>query len=270
MRKANIFPIVGTLAIAAQSFAGVTYTAKTTSEGGRGASLHNSVVKAWVSGDKARVEFEESASPMTGKGRYIVTSDGGKTMYMVNPKEKNYFKWEMEGMMGTAGGVMKMMNMKFSNPKVEKLGEEPGGTVLGMPTTHYKFRTSYTMEMSMMTIHKKTATVNEQDIWATPKLVDVGLGVWLRKTPPKFGDEELDNLVKAEMGKMQGFPLKTVSKVSSTDEKGNTEVTTTTMEVTEMQPSSVPDSTFVIPADYRQVTLPNIGGMIGGPPKNRE
>jgi hypothetical protein len=270
MRKLHVVTTIGTLALAVPLFAGVTYTAKTTSEGGRGAAHANAVVKAWVSGDKAKIEFEESGNPMERKGMYIVTSDGGKTMYMVNPQDKKYFKWDMEGMMGMAGGMMKMMHLKFSNPKVEELGSEPGGVILGMPTTHYKYRTSYTMEMSMAMMHRKTSTVNEQDIWTTSKLADPGLGVWLRKTPPKFNNEELDNLVKAEMGKMKGFPLKTVSKITNTDEKGRTEVTTTTMEVTELESASVPDSTFAIPAGYEEAAMPGMGPMGGERQTNHE
>jgi hypothetical protein len=255
MRKLAVLVVLMTLAIATQSSAGVYYVAKTTAEGGRAAAQQAMVVKAWASGDAGKVVFEQSGNPVMGQGTYLITKDGGKTMFLVNPKDKTYMQWDMESMLGFLGGAMKMMHFTYSNPKVEKLGEDPDGLVAGIPTTHYRYRTSYTVSMSMMMIHKTTHTVKEEDIWAAPKLVEAALGIWLRKTPPKTGNEELDNMMRAEMGKIQGFPLKIRTVSTQTDEKGKTETTTTEMEVTELQIESVPASTFEIPADYKETTM---------------
>ena len=255
MRKLGTVVALVLFLTAASSFAGVVFTAKTTSEGGRAAQMQASVVKGWTSGDKAKVEFEESGNKMMATGSYMITKDGGKAIFMVNPKEKTFSRWDMDQMMGFAGGAMKMLNMTISDPRVENLGEEDGGMVVGVPTTRYRFRTSYTMSMSIMGMHKTTKIVDEQEIWATSKLAEAALGIWLRKTPPKFGDEGLDKLVRAEMGKVQGFPLKRKSVRTSTDEKGKTEVLTTVMEVTELQMAPVPGSTFEIPSDFRETSM---------------
>jgi hypothetical protein len=259
MKKLSVLLVVVLLAFAAQSFAGVVLVAKTTAEGGKGAEQQNSVAKSWVSGDNGKTLFEASSSPLTGKGTYIITKDGGKTMYLVNPEDKTYMKWDLDSIMGFAGGAMKMMNMKFSDPKVEPLGEEPDGLIAGIPTVHYRFRTSYTMSMSFMMMKKTTRVVKEEDIWAAPKLVDAALGIWLRKTPPKTGNEDLDGLIKAEMGKVQGFPLKRKTVTTNTDEKGKVETNTVTMEVTELQMVPVPDSTFEIPPGYKETSMTGTG-----------
>jgi len=205
------------------------------------------------------VVFEESENPMMGKGTYIITKDGGKTMFLVDPKEKTYMKWDLDSMMGLLGGAMKMMNLKFTDPKVEFLGEEPGGLVAGIPTTRYSYRTSYAMSMSFMMMKKNSRVMKDEEIWAATKLADAALGIWLRKAPPKTGNEDMDKLIKAEMGKVQGFPLKRKTVTTSTDEKGNKEVTTITMEVTELQMVPVPDSTFEIPSDYKETSLAGTG-----------
>jgi len=150
---------------------------------------------------------------------------------------------------------MKMMNMKFSDPKVEALGSEPDGVIAGMPTVHYRFRTTYSMSMSFMMMKKNSKVVKDEEIWAAPKLVEAALGIWLRKAPPKTGNEELDALVKAEMGKVQGFPLKRKTVTVSTDEKGKVETNAVTMEVTELQATAIPDSTFEIPSDYKETSM---------------
>ncbi len=260
MKKLSVLCVLLVLA-AVPAFAGVYYTAKTTAAGGRGAAMQDMTVQAWVAGGNAKVEFEQSGNPMMGKGMYMVTKDGGQTLYMVNPEEKSYYKWDMDSLMGMAGGMMKMMKLTYTDAKVEKISEEPDGLVAGVPTVHYKFRTSYTMSMSMMMMHKTTRVVKVEDVWAAPKLVEAGLGIWLRKTPPKTNNEQLDALLKAEMGKVVGFPLKTVTVETSTDEKGKSETTTTTMEVTELRMQVVPDSTFAIPAGYKETSM--MGGEKG-------
>lgn len=77
MRKVVTVVALGLFLTAASSFAGVVFTAKTSSEGGRGAQMQASVVKGWTSGDKAKVKFEESGNKMMAKGFYMITKDGG-------------------------------------------------------------------------------------------------------------------------------------------------------------------------------------------------
>jgi len=247
------------LALAAPVSAGVYYKSVTRGEGGPNADMGNMVMKGWAEGEKARIEMVESNNPMTEAGTYFLTTDSGKLIYLVNPKEKTYSKWDMEAMVGAAGNAMKaargFVSIKFSQPKVEKLLEENGGTIVGLPTTHYRYRTSYSMEMKVMGMKQSSAVVNEEEIWSTSKLTAAVLGVWLKKEPPKFGDEQLDALVKAEMGKVQGIPLKTVTVSTTTDNKGKSQVTKTTMEVVEFETVNVPDGKFVLDPSYKEVPM---------------
>jgi hypothetical protein len=251
--------LAGAIIFGLVSLAGATglyYEAVTRVEGKQAQGMGDMLVKAWVSGDNAKIEFAESKNPMMGKGTYLMTHDGGTTVYLVNPKEKTYAVWDMAGMMGFAGGAMGMVNMKISDPTVEKLLEEAGGSMLGYPTTHYKYRTSYTMSMSVLGMKSQTKTVQEDDTWSTTALPEGALGVWLRSEPPSFGNEELDTLVKVEMGKVHGIPLKKVTVTTSADSKGKkSEPSTTTMEVTKLESMDVPAETFVIPADYQETSL---------------
>lgn len=243
------------LALAQAAWAGVVFTSVTKVEGGKGAAQQNSTVKGWVDGDLARIEFVESGNPMTAKGTYLISTDGGKEVYLVNPKEKTYSKFDVEGMLQFASSAMSAMNIKYSDPKVERLEQTPDGLVAGLPTIHYKFRTTYTMSMNFMGIKKSTKIVSEEEVWSTPKLLEAALGIWLRKAPPKVGDENLDNLFRAEMGKIEGFPLKRKVVQTSTDEKGKTESSTTLMEVTSLELAPVSASLFEIPADYKETSL---------------
>lgn len=246
--------------VASPALAGVYYEAVTRSEG-KGAEMQASRVKAWAHGESARVEFVESGNPMMAAGGYMVTEDGGKNLFFVNPKEKTFTRFDVEAMGQFVGGASKMVNMKISDHKVENLGEEPGGLVAGLPTTHYRYRTSYAMEMSVIGMKMRSNVVQEQDIWSAPKLVEAALGIWLRKNPPSFGNPEFDAMVKAEMGKMQGFPLKSVTRTTTTDKKGKSETTVTSMEVTKLELDLVPNVSFKVPAGYEEVDM--FGGQGG-------
>jgi len=261
-----ILAALATLAVAVPSFAGVHYQATSTMEGaaGRGGSRNNNPgdakVEGWVSGDKARVEFKESGNPMAKSGTYIITKDGGKTLYLVNPEDKTYAQWDLNAMLGALGGIMNgigpILKFEFSDPKVEKVSEGDGGTLLGLPTRHYKFRTSYTMKMKVFGMGRSSETVTDQEVWATTKLTDPGLRVWLRHDPPRTGNEQFDKLIAAqsENQRLSGFPLKTVTTTTST-QKDKQNVTHVTMEVTSLESKSIPNSEFEIPSGYKETQM---------------
>jgi len=251
-----------TAATALPAFAGVHYQATTRQEGaaGRAKSPADMKVEGWVSGEKARVEFKDSSNPMAKSGTYLITKDGGKTLYLVNPEDKTYALWDLNAMLGFLGGVMNgvgpILKFEFSDPKVEKVAEEDGGSLLGLPTRHYKYRTSYTMKMKIFGMGRSADTVTDQEVWATTKLQDPGLRVWLRHDPPRTGNEQFDKLIAAESEKqrLNGFPLKTVSTTTST-QNGKQSVTHHTMEVTSLETKSVPDSQFEIPSGYKETQI---------------
>jgi hypothetical protein len=217
--------------------------------------MMNSQMTSWVDGDKAKIEFVKSGSPLTPAGSFMITKDGGKMMYMVNPSKKTYSKWDMAGMAGLAGGAMQMMNMKMSTPKIEKLLEEKGEKIAGFATTHYRFRTSYTMEMSFMGIRRATATVTEEDIWSCPQLNDAGLTAWMNQQGSKTGNEQLDKLVKVEMEKIKGFPLKRVVATTTKESDGEPQVMKMTTEVTAIKKVSPSAALFELPAGYQEAPM---------------
>lgn len=258
MRQRICLSWMAVAVLAAPLWGGAYYKTVTTTDvqGGPG----DSTVQAWVEGDKAKAEFVDSANPLTPAGSYLLTQDGARTILLVNPEDKTYAEWDLAAMMGMVGGVMKGMGplLKFevSQPQVEKLAEEDGGTLLGMPTRHYRYRTTYAMKVKVFGMGQETMVVSEEDIWSTDALADPGFGIWLRKTPPSFGNEQLDALVAAEMSKVSGLPLKRIT-VQTTTPKGRGKPTTTRtqMEVKELRRTDVPASTFQLPPGYRQVSL---------------
>lgn len=245
--------------IAAPGFAGIHYKSITKNQDGNGKSVGDIAVEGWVSGGNARVEIKESGNPILKKGSYLITKNGGQTIYLVDPAEKTYGEWDIQAMLGAAGAMLNSMGplvkMEFSDPKVEKLAEDAGPTIAGVPTRHFKYRTSYTMKMKVMGMGQESATVSEQDLWVTDKISDAALGVWLRNTPPKTGNEQLDKLIDSEIGKVTGYPLKMVTVSTSTNKKGKAAVTRSTMEVTELDTNATVKASFDVPAGYEEVPM---------------
>ena len=256
MKRLVFFLILSLMSLPA--LAGIHYKAVTKTDDPK--NPNNIEVEAWVSGDQAKVEFEESANPIAKSGAYLITKDGGKTIYLVDPEEKTYAQWDLQAMLGLVGSVMQgmgpLLKMEFSEPKVEKLLDEDGGTVAGLPTRHTRYRTSYNMKVKVLGMGNEANVVTEQDIWATEKLQDIALGVWLRSDPPRTGNAQFDKLIAAEADKAKGFPLKTVTVSTTTQKKGQTTTTRSTMEVTELDTSAdVAAASFEIPAGYQETQL---------------
>jgi len=257
---------------AVPAFAGIHYKSITKTDGPRNPG--NEVqVEGWVSGEKAKVEFKDSTSPnpVTQKGTYMLTKDGGKTLYLVNPEEKTYAVLDLSAMLGTVGTVMNgmgpLLKIQFSEPQVEKIADEDGGTVAGVPAHHTKYRTSYTTTVKVLGMGRSSAVVSEQDFWTTTKLSDPGMGVWLRAEPPRTGNADFDRLLTAEKYKLQGYPLKMVTVTTNTDSKNGKATTShSTMEVTQLETNaSVPAASFELPAGYKETQM-----MSTSPEKPRE
>ncbi|MFO7534757.1 MAG: DUF4412 domain-containing protein [Kiritimatiellia bacterium] len=239
------------LLMAASSQAGLRYKVQTRHEGQKGGP-GNQTVQMTAEGDKARIDFLEGG-PMDADG-YILTRDGGKSMTMVSTKDKTYMNWDMDVMMGMAGAMTSMMKMEVSEPKVEKLLDEPGEPILGYPTRHYKFRINYDMSMTVMGFKNSTSVAREEENWTTTKIDTAALGRWINQSP-KTMNESLDKLIRLQRDQMQGLPLKMISVQTTTDKKGKSQVTKQIMEVTEIQEMKVDAATLEIPAGYKEATM---------------
>jgi hypothetical protein len=264
MQKRFISGLIVLTCAAVTAHAGWEYTSATTAEGGKHADMQDTKIHALVDGSKARLEFTESKNPLMGAGTYLLTTDAGKSAQLVNPAEKSYSAWDMKKMMGLAGGLMGMMNMKVKDQKAEKLLEEKGPSLLGMPTMHYKFRTSYSMEVSFMGMTQATATVNEQELWSTTALKDAAFTFAALQRDMKTGNEELDKLIATQMHMAQGFPLKMIMKNSAKDAQGQVQSSTVTTEVLSLKQASIAASQFALPAGYAERDLSPLGALMGG------
>ena len=245
--------LVAVVAVPSPALAGIHYEAETRTD--VPGQAQRTAVEAWVDGPKAKIAFTETATPGLRAGQYLLTQDGGKTLLLVDPKEKTYAEWNLEAMLQMFGSVLQAMgpvlDVTIDGVEVETLEKGSGGELLGYPVTRAKYRTTYTTTLKILGMKRQSTTETVQEIWSTDALDDVALGVWLRGAAPT-GFEELDELVAAEVGKLEGFPLKTVAVSTTTGQKGKrSQETRTTTEVTSLDGSAdVPAPTFELPAGY--------------------
>jgi hypothetical protein len=240
-------------ALARPATGGVRFTATTHSEGSysRAISLADNKVEGWVSGANARISIVASHNPMLPARDYLLTRDGGKTVFRVSPKSRSFANWSTGGASGASSSVMAM---RFENPKVEKISDEASGRIAGVATRHYRFRTTYASEMQLIDVPKKSTITRVEDVWLSTEPGEAGLALWLSREPSKTGDAALDRLLAGQAARLAGFPLRRVTQTTVKDDRGSEQTTLTVLEVTEFRTAKVPDSLFDLPSNFTDAT----------------
>jgi hypothetical protein len=220
------------------------------------------LMRGWVDGPKVRIEFPQGGQGgQVGKGSYMVTTDAGATVYMVDPKQKSYYKFDVANLMGSleamTGG---MFDLEFRDFTSEKLVDEAGGAVMGHDTRRYKVRTQFTMEMNAMGMQRISNIDSTQDIWMTRDLTSEAWGMWLKMMPSGGASEKFTEWA-IESGLTESFPLKSSSTTTITNRKGKAQTTISDMEVTVLREEPIAASIFEIPSDYTEAQMPT--GMGG-------
>jgi len=246
---------------ASPAWAGLTFTQTTKGEGGRAAGGADAVVKVMVDESHVKLTWEQTNNRMFAAGTYMLINEKGE-MIFVNPDKRTYAKFDLAAMMENTEQAMgeagKMgFKMEVKDPKVEKMLEEPGGEMLGYPTTHYRWHTTYTTVMTMLGgMKREFPTDSTEDVWTTTTIeippmaakAFSGLGA-----PPAMS--ELRKITELAKAKMTGFPLKRVVVSSGRGGRGGGQPTTVTTLVTDLQKTSIPASTFAIPAGYTETEM---------------
>lgn len=258
--KKNIGLTTVLVLLAAPGWAGYHYRAVTTTEGNN-MDPTTMAVEAWVDGGNGKVVFTEStgdqANPFFSEGKYLLTD--GAIVNLVDPVEETYAEFDFTKLLGGLGKIVDsgVMKMEVTNHKVEKLLEEDGGQIHGLNTTHYQYRTSYTLSVGAMGVNRSDDYVILSDFWTTDQLKGAGWEMWLHKVPKKTGVEAIDTLMEGELGKMTGFVLRSLQKTTSKGaKKGKRSMSTTSeINVTFLEEQRVSKETFVLDPAFEEIQL---------------
>jgi len=173
MRKTLLLLASLVAGLTAPAFAGVYFSAVTTVNGRRARPC------AVGAGGQARVEITESTSALLKPGRYLLTLDGGRSVYLVDPAERTFSQWDGDAAVWLSGQTGAALTAKW-----EKLGEDDGGELAGLPTRHARYRATYPPDAGAR-MRQGGGAVVEEDLWFAPALADSALGIWLRPAPSR-------------------------------------------------------------------------------------
>jgi hypothetical protein len=271
---------------------GTIYTFRTTTaESDESFSAARKVVtqstgKVQIAGDKARIDFSDLKGPspaMGSKEGYILLHDGGNTMYMVDPKEKQYMKVDakalgsmMSSLASMTGGIMKI---EFKDPSVtvNKLGA--GEAILGYDTEKWEILQNYTMSMRVMGMGRTNRVESRTMLWMAPKLAPKDMmnpfTDMARNMSGMFeGFSNFEEVIAAPMRQLPTYgTLKSVSQSKTTQgDRGRPQYELSTMEVTEWTTADVPAAVFELPSNFKLIEMPKMdeaegnsgGGGLGG------
>ena len=243
-RKTGLLLASIAAAVAAPATAGVYFSAVTTTNGAVGTT-----VRGWVQGDRARVEITESRSPLLKPGRYLLTLDGGRSVYLVDPAERTFSQWTGEAAIWLTGQAGAALSASW-----EKLGEEDGGELVGQPTRYARYRATYPPGAGAG-MRQGGGSVLEEELWFAPELADAALGIWLRPASADAPDGAHVDGSATEVERYRTFPLKRVAVTTSLGRGSARSVVRTTTTITELSVEEVSPGTFKMGSGFREKAL---------------
>ncbi|HEY0972659.1 MAG TPA: hypothetical protein VGE02_16945 [Gemmatimonadales bacterium] len=267
LATASVLALAAPAALGAQ---GITYDFAIRSQqvdGGKTKELSHVVGRSQVDGDRARVDLSsvKNGGMMASEDAYVIVTDGGGRMIMVQPKERKYYSFTTEQMMAGMSGALKaaggLLKMEMSNVKIDVEDLGAGEQIHGFDTRRLRMTQSLTMSVSVFGRKNVTTTTDTTTYWVAPALKQVQ-NPFLSSGRSAAGMIDFGNpefraqLVAANAKLAVGAPLRTESRSVATDEKGKQSVTVTAMEVTKLERGDVPASVFEIPAGYEEVPMP--------------
>lgn len=254
----------------AQAAKGHHYVAETMTTGSNMKQPDTVAVEAWVEGANAKVVFTEAGetNPLLGEGKYILTHDGGETLYLVDPEAKTHARFDMNQLVGFVGAFAEsgMLDMTVSNHSIEELDRGDGPDMHGYDTDYYKFRTTYDLEVKVLGIKGADHYVMESETWSVEDLQASGFNSWLQ--PKETGFEAVDTLIQGEVEKIKGFAFKSVVKTTTEGKKKKRATwTTSATEVTEFESVNVDNSIFELDPASQEISLVALSAV---PPEGEE
>ncbi len=216
-------------------------------------------IRSLVDGDNGRYEFVSSeGNDMFAEGAYMLTNDGGNTLYLVNPQDMTYMILDLSAMMGFAGSMMEAMggaiDMSFDNFSSELLARESGEDILGYSTTRYAFRISYDMNMSVFGMNRSSSTESSTEIWCTEELGSGIFNPFQQAGSMRTGIEGLDELIEQQVQFAENCAvLRSINTATVQGQRGETVSETRVTSISEV--AGFDPEVFRVPEGFTETSL---------------
>ena len=258
MKRTVFFALLLLLAAAVAS-AGVTYEFTMNVDGAGGGMAGT----ASADGPRSRAELTRGDGLLFEDGSVIVSADGGRTLHVLDPGARTYYRLSSD-LFAKVGTLVKnmgsMLRISVSNPKVAVRSAGAGAPIEGYPTTRYEIDASYDLAMTVLGSQMKSRVVMRSEVWTTPRLA--AAGSFIQESGIRTGIEEIDALIASQAAGVKGFPLRQVTTMTTTQGK-KTATQTSTFTVSKIREQALDASLFAVPAGYRETKSP-IERMLGG------
>lgn len=215
--------------------------------------------RAVVDGERSRIDF--LAGNLYPPGTYVVSTDGSRRLFFVDPGNKSYTEFNTAGVAtALATSNIRIENLKSS---LDKRDDHP--ILAGIASDHSVITISYDITVAMKTIPLKQHVTTTIDTWSTAKFGDVGQNELANAL--RTGNPDIDALLEAEASKIEGFPLRQiVTTRTSFDAAGRgsqLKMPPTRTFVRETWVTAVRETTaepllFTVPATYRRSDMPEL------------
>jgi hypothetical protein len=259
--------------VSAQSKPGVSFDqTMVTITGSSGRTDTTTVMLRTTSaGGDGRIDVEKGSFPnmgpfSSGPHGVMIMHDGGSEMAFLNPDQKQYLSIKpiamMEGMQKMLEGMGGSMSFDTAATQLSLDSVGPGPSMDGHPTLTYRLRTGMRMTMSMMGQSHVVDNQSSQEIQAATDLGDfaevASMNRFAEVTQAMGFPKGYFEKLSATRRRIHGFPLRAVTH-TTTSADGVTQTIDQTIEMRNVQRLAVPDSLFVVPADYKPVRMPMPG-----------
>lgn len=181
---------------------------------------------------------------------YMIVRDCGKTVVAVAPADKVALK--MPVMESTpAQDIPTGAAFMQGSPTIaiEKVLEEPGGTILGRATVHYRFKSVWTSDPAVT--RESIVLKVDEEFWVDPELNAPALDDMLGKAPAGRQNAR----VRQAYAAMKGMPLRT-RRVVAAERNGRPEKPTEfSSEVVKISLEPFADDVLEWPKDYQYMDM---------------
>lgn len=223
-------------------------------------SLPSSDDEAWDDAEDEDAEgYNALGNTLWGPGSFLLTTDGGKSVVIVNAPARAYFDWNMSQSMplfgALVGAIQQGTSTSFGAPVVK--GPDLIGTeeVAGVQTKHYRYESGFVSTSRILGMNIQVSSNSEQELWVTDAVNGEALSVYLKKDPPLTGNPQIDRLLMTELENIPGWPLKAILINSTSSGPGSESVTCSKQWVTSVATGEAPAGVFEIPEGYEKKEL---------------
>lgn len=213
--------------------------------------------RATIDGARTRVDF--LSGNLYPPGTYMVTTDGSRRLFFVDPSNKWYTEVNTSGF----ATALASTDIKITNVKSSAEPRNDTAMVAGIQAKHQRLNLSFDITVTMKGLSLRQHARVEIDSWTTDKFGDLHGNVLAEAM--HTGNPQIDQILDAEAAKIQGFPLRrtvTIRMSSDMPVKSQLQVPrskTITREtlVTSIRETNPDAMLFVVPVSYRRADQPD-------------